>query len=385
MEKEIFFTDIVYLFPYDKVSVGEDVIIWGYGKVGRSYLKQISVNHYCNIRYIVDKKWMEYGREKIEICSPSVIADNKDTKIIIAIKQKCSSIIDELKALGVEEKRVIHQIDCCHNTFQLQGLFMPTYYHMTLEEAIEYYGADLYNEMVQIRHLMRCDEVLGYDMVRVGASHDGGYIMVDDFVVDTTEKIAYSFGISDDVSWDSDMTAKGYDVYMYDHTIECLPVENERFHFFRKGIAASEELVDGLESLEKILSINGHLGKQNLILKMDVEGAEWGGISLTPREVLDQFDQIVMELHGVFDKRYIQRVKIFLEKINQTHQVVHVHANNYGHVSYVNDDTYPMTLEVCYVNRRRYTFIQRDIMFPIEIDSPCSPGIPEIKIGHWNK
>lgn len=56
--------------------------------------------------------------------------------------------------------------------------------------------------------------------VRVGNAHDGGYVMLNDFA---HRNIAYSIGINDDVSWDFDMAERGFDVYMYDHTIEKLP------------------------------------------------------------------------------------------------------------------------------------------------------------------
>lgn len=38
-----------------------------------------------------------------------------------------------------------------------------------------------------------------HKLVRVGKADDGGYIMLDDYA---DSKIAYSFGIADDVSWD---------------------------------------------------------------------------------------------------------------------------------------------------------------------------------------
>ena len=67
------------------------------------------------------------------------------------------------------------------------------------------------------------------DLLRIGRAYDGGYVMVDDF----DNCVAYSFGISDDVSWDFDIAKRGIDVYMYDHTIDSLPVYDERFHFFK--------------------------------------------------------------------------------------------------------------------------------------------------------
>lgn len=71
--------------------------------------------------------------------------------------------------------------------------------------------------------------------VRVGQNGDGGYVMADDF---RKGGIAYSFGISTEISWDFAMSQRGYDIFMYDMTIDGLPFENEKFPFSRKVLAA---------------------------------------------------------------------------------------------------------------------------------------------------
>ena len=67
--------------------------------------------------------------------------------------------------------------------------------------------------------MLHIAKVGGFDLVRTGKHYDGGYIMLDDF---HAGDIAYSFGICDDVSWDKDMASRGYDIFMYDHTIDMI-------------------------------------------------------------------------------------------------------------------------------------------------------------------
>lgn len=43
-----------YLFSFDKVAFGGSVIIYGYGKLGKSYIEQIEMTGYCKIVAIVD-------------------------------------------------------------------------------------------------------------------------------------------------------------------------------------------------------------------------------------------------------------------------------------------------------------------------------------------
>ena len=78
--------------------------------------------------------------------------------------------------------------------------------------------------------------------------------------------IAYSFGISNDVSWDLDMVARGYEIFMYDPTINALPQENVKFHFFKEGIADAEIKDENLNTLESFIQRNGHGNKENMIL-----------------------------------------------------------------------------------------------------------------------
>ena len=65
--------------------------------------------------------------------------------------------------------------------------------------------------------------------------------------------IAYSFGISNDVSWDKAMADCGYDVFMYDHTISALPEENDRFHWEKIGVASDKTEDPQLKSLEELI------------------------------------------------------------------------------------------------------------------------------------
>jgi hypothetical protein len=39
------------------------------------------------------------------------------------------------------------------------------------------------------------------------------------------------------------------------------------------------------------------LGKESLIVKMDIEGAEWQALRYLPLSYLDRIDQLVMEVH----------------------------------------------------------------------------------------
>ncbi|WP_294153693.1 hypothetical protein [uncultured Selenomonas sp.] len=219
---------------------------------------------------------------------------------------------------------------------------------------------------------------------RVGKSHDGGYLMVPP----KTGGIAYSFGISDDVSWDAAMADYGYQIYMYDHTIETLPAQRAEFHFFREEIASNPTDLPPLYPLAHALEVNQHTDQQNMILKMDVEGAEWGFLMYTPSAILSQFDQIVIEFHDLVKPHSRERssqMLYCLQKMQETHELVHLHANNFGCMVEMDGHIYGDVLEATYVRKELIsTEADRELSLPHALDEPNNPDMPEIRLGQWN-
>jgi hypothetical protein len=188
--------------------------------------------------------------------------------------------------------------------------------------------------------------------VRVGPRMDGGYLMVDEQL---SGGIAYSFGISLDVSWDAAMVERGFDVFMYDHTIDGLPHQSAGFHWQRIGIAAEDQ--DGLLSLATVLKSNGHSDRKNLILKMDVEGAEWDVVPSLSDETMSCFSQVVIEFHGldnVDDVANYQRMRKALLRILRDFVPVHVHGNNHSDQEVVGGLAISPVMEVTYLRRRSH-------------------------------
>lgn len=226
-------------------------------------------------------------------------------------------------------------------------------------------------------------DITGAKYRRVGRDYDGGYVMVDDSF--SKVDAAYSFGISDDVSWDEEIAGLGIDVYMYDHTISKLPKENSRFHFFREGVTGDPR-EEGLETLSNLIDRNGHKEFKNLLLKMDIEGYEWSVFEETPSSVMSQFSQIVIELHGLIPSRTkadLSKVLSVLQKINRTHQSVHVHANGHCPISWLGDLVLPHLLEVTYIRRVDYAdkLVKNTRTFPTHIDQPTFPWLPDVPLG----
>jgi Methyltransferase FkbM domain len=228
-------------------------------------------------------------------------------------------------------------------------------------------------------------DAVGCDLVRKGHLNDGGYVMLDSGLRDA---VAYSLGIAGDVSWDKEMAALGCQIYQYDHTIDALPEENPAFHWFRIGIAGQDSADGKLCSLDTLIRRNGHLGRSDLILKMDIEGAEWGLFEAMPQATLQQFSQIVMEMHSFArgaalgnGAAVLKGFESILRKLDETHQVVHIHSNNNGPLGIIGGTVIPDLLELTYVRRSDHEFRECRRIFPTDLDMPNIASSPDYFLG----
>lgn len=201
---------------------------------------------------------------------------------------------------------------------------------------------------------------------------------------------AYSFGISNEISWDADMANRGYEVFMYDMTIDALPFEHEKFHFFKEGIGGKKDVEKSLDTLENFITRNGHEQNSNMILKMDVEGAEWDFLESVSSETLNKFNQMVFEFHDIIAPKTaaeMDRTINLIEKINKTHTLVHIHGNNNGNYLQIDGiGNIPDCPELTYLRTENHEFYEDEaILLPILFDTPNRPDLPDIQLGYWNK
>lgn len=225
-------------------------------------------------------------------------------------------------------------------------------------------------------------ELVGYEKVRVGRNNDGGYVMIDDF--DGIEA-AYSIGINDDVSWDDDIADRGIPVFQYDHTITAPPSPRPEFHWQKLGLAAHDEVSSSLTSLRTEIEKNKHSKSKDLILKIDIEDAEWDVFSLMETQTLRSFRQIVAEFHNLQTLNEFGRsTKIIraLSNLAIDHRPVHVHANNNGEWVILGSIPVPTVLEITFVRRDvDKHFVANSDPLPGRFDMPNRVDRPDMPLG----
>ena len=203
--------------------------------------------------------------------------------------------------------------------------------------------------------------VEGHKKIRIGQKADGGYILLDDL---KNIKIAYSFGISREISFDKELADRKIDVYMYDHTINRLPFENSRFHWKKIGLSGIISNKTNLKTLPELLKENGHSKENDILLKIDIESHEWEVFQNLPTNIIKQFKYIVGEFH--ISKRKKFNYYNILEKIQLTHQIFHLHCNNCGTI--IDLDGYKICnlLEISFIKKSGYNFYKDDNKLPID-------------------
>jgi hypothetical protein len=212
--------------------------------------------------------------------------------------------------------------------------------------------------------------------IRIGPNTDGGYILADCI---SPAQTVLSYGIGTEYRCDIELAERGHDVYMFDHTIEAIQPGNKQLNFFREGVAGGTDISQNLFSIKDHLHRHQIRGDQ-LILKMDVEGAEFDALEAVPDDTLDRFEQIVFEVHSLNnldDPDFRNRFRRIFRRLNSTFTLFHVHANNYdgpNGLAIVSGIPVSPLLELSYVRSARVHRRASQTLYPTALDYPNVQG-----------
>lgn len=226
-------------------------------------------------------------------------------------------------------------------------------------------------------------EVSGFRKIRVGGVGDGGYVMLDDL---QDIGVCYSLGVGPDVSWDVEMAEHGAHIFQYDHTVASPPTSHPRCMHFKVGIAGDDTTTPSMRRIDTLMRENGHAERNDMVLKIDIEGSEWEALSVLTSEILSQFKQILVEFHGMRllnIESFRQRAASLFGKFRVTHQCIHVHGNNFGGMAIVEGIGIPDVLELTLVRKADYTFGPSNEVFPTYLDGPNNVSMPDLFLGSF--
>jgi len=225
-------------------------------------------------------------------------------------------------------------------------------------------------------------------LIRCGPQEDGGYVIADGFEYD----LFISCGIANDIRFEDDfLDIHHIKCYAFDGTIPSIPWHKNNIEWIPKNI--------GYTNTDKTTNLKEYIqGSNKIFLKMDIEGSEFNWLDAMTKQELEQFSQIVLEVHWPFD---IYRMNM-LQKLNETHFIIHNHGNNYcdrdipkhlpsgrsydGTVLIKNinlpEITLPEVFEVTYVNKNLFNDLvieMKEINFPTILDYPNNGNVKDIE------
>jgi len=184
--------------------------------------------------------------------------------------------------------------------------------------------------------------------VRCGTTSDGGYVFAE---LEGGYDCYISAGISNEESFSRDFINK-YNMtkdnsYGFDGTIQDYPYRyTNKISFIKKNIHNIND--DNNTDLSFLTD-----KYDKIFLKIDIEGGEYPWLLAIEETHLDKFKQIVIEFHGITNDgwgcNYTDKIKC-LEKLAQTHYIVHAHGNNHGPVV----NRIPDVIELTYVNKKYF-------------------------------
>ncbi len=212
----------------------------------------------------------------------------------------------------------------------------------------------------------------GVELIRVGAPTDGGYLIPNDL---SDIKYCFSPGVNTISAFEDDLADKGIQSFLADYSVKELPMSRHAFTFDKMFLGACDR--DHFFTLGSWKA--KYLGDSNedLILQMDIEGAEYEVILSAPDSLLSQFRIMVIEFHyldWLFDPFSFRLISSCFDKLLEHFNVVHIHPNNsFGFVRR-GIIKIPRLLEFTFLNKKRASRGEPILNLPHPLDADNEPG-----------
>lgn len=142
--------EYTWLFPFEKIPYGSKVVIYGAGRMGHEYLKQILITNYCKIVCFLDKNYSQYESFPCPVKSPNKICELNFDYVILAFETASyvKTISDFLREHDVREDQIVYTLSRRKIDFSLMKGEMCdntrvkyAYNHSRLSVAIKLSGA----------------------------------------------------------------------------------------------------------------------------------------------------------------------------------------------------------------------------------------------------
>lgn len=218
----------------------------------------------------------------------------------------------------------------------------------------------------------------GYDLIRLGTLSDGGYLVPND--LNGIDGL-FSPGVNDNSDFEYQV-AQDFDIpcFMVDYSVEGPARQHRNFYFDKKFLGYMDrDIYWTLDSWVNRYAQNCN----NLMLQIDIEGAELETFIASTPQVLSKFRIIVAEIHGldsIFNRYGLKLFQMCFEKLLKDFYVVHLHPNNCeGEVTKWGMKI-PRVMEMTLIRKDRVSTLLPAKLFPHPLDYHCVPENKPIKL-----
>jgi hypothetical protein len=204
-----------------------------------------------------------------------------------------------------------------------------------------------------------------HQLIRIGGDGDGGYLVPDDLA---GIEVCFSPGVSTIARFESDLTERGIRCYLADYSVDGPPISNPLFHFEKRFLGQAEDSM--YTTLESWVNRNAP-GRQDLILQMDIEGAEYPVIFDTSSETLRRFRIMVIEFHrmeSLYDRYGFDLIDFTFKKLLKDFAIVHIHPNNFARPIALGAFDIPPFMEFTLLRKDRISQQRPEHRFPHPLD-----------------
>lgn len=214
-----------------------------------------------------------------------------------------------------------------------------------------------------------------FPLIRVGGSYDGGYIVPD--IMDEIVAL-YSPGVANNSSFELELAEKGIKCFLIDYSVNQAAAEHENIHFDKKFLGPNDDAMHWtLDSWVKKYTPNGN----DLLMQIDIEGAEYESIISASQETLGRFKVIVAEFHGldsIFNQYGMKLLNLCFEKLLRDFYVVHLHPNNCEGQVKKWGLTVPRVMEITLIRKDACENRGFESQYPNYLDETCVPSMPDL-------
>ena len=292
----------------------------------------------------------------------------------------------DLPALSVES--VANESLCMKNRFDeyrvTRELVPPdVQYELLYDSAVSSEALEIEQAILPL-----VPQPCGHDLIRVGGSGDGGYLLPDDLA---GVEACFSPGMNNLKNFEDELAARfGIRSFMCDYSSDpsrFLTPLVDGMQFFEKKWLDVNATADSINIDDWVRSASS--SGADLLLQMDIEGAEYRNILYAAVETLSRFRIISIELHGLdllAERGFLRGIFApTIRKLSSLFTCVHAHANNSCGVSrFAAGLEVPDVLEVTLLRHDRVNGAAHRPILPNPLDVLNAPDRPPLHLaGPW--